>query len=487
MVNGTAFVLVFLLLIGSVPVLGKGDDWKIMDAYSIGDRIAFVVLNETSEELYTVVYNGHFFEAEQLNFTLKRYQVRHWNGEYWLLQKGEMGTVELYTYRKGRLRLIKTFEGGSLCTDNDLDINKWNGREYSLTFLGADPRDDPMRVECMFRFKDYLLREDKLIPLNVTGQGIWIPELNAWLIGESLVDENGRVLERYNFSKTGIYSVGVVVDNGRTLIVVSSDGGWIRIFAIKNSSLVLTYHRRFEKRELGEGPYPPDVWIGKPVLFDRDPRNTSISVVWLFNGTDFIKIHTFKDYAMLYSVTTSDKSYILSRVPTNMGTHILLNFNLFELRGFSLVKVGSLKVKYVYFTVIDMNESKGFPAPKVEPRSMLVASGENSVFLFNSSHIFDFLSGDSFELPDALKNGYKVALCCGGWIVFNENRAYFFKNGKFSDITPKILSALSKSPESNSNLTTVISPESNGYLTAVIFGGLAVVIAILLVFLRKRV
>ncbi len=473
MVNDTAFVSIFfLLLIGSVPVLGMGDDWKILDAYSTGDKIAFIILNETSGKFYGVVYNGHFFEAERLNFTLERYQVRHWNGKYWLIQRGETGTVELYTYHKGILKLIKTFRGGSLCTDNDLEI-KWNGKEYILTFVGAGPHDDPITGECTFKFEEYLLQGDKLIPLNVTGREVWIPALNAWLIGESLVDENGRVLEGYNFSKTGIYSVGVAVDNSKTLITVSSDGGWVRVFAIRNSSLVLIYYRRLEKRELGRGTYPPKVWIGKPVLFGSDPRNTSISVVWLFNGTDFIKIHTFEDYARLYPVTISDRSYILSRIPINMGTHILLN--LFELRGFSLVQVSSLKVRNNYLRVINMKESKGFSAPKVEPGSMLVASGENSVFLFNSSHIFDLTSRDGIELPDALKNhGYKVALCCGGWIVFDENKIYFFKNGKFSDITPEMLSALSGSSKSNS------------YLTTVILSSLTVVVAVLLVFLRKR-
>ncbi len=473
MVNDTAFVSIFfLLLIGSVPVLGMGDDWKILDAYSTGDKIAFIILNETSGKFYGVVYNGHFFEAERLNFTLERYQVRHWNGKYWLIQRGETGTVELYTYHKGILKLIKTFRGGSLCTDNDLEI-KWNGKEYILTFVGAGSHDDPITGECTFKFEEYLLQGDKLIPLNVTGREVWIPALNAWLIGESLVDENGRVLEGYNFSKTGIYSVGVAVDNSKTLITVSSDGGWVRVFAIRNSSLVLIYYRRLEKRELGRGTYPPKVWIGKSVLFGSDPRNTSISVVWLFNGTDFIKIHTFEDYARLYPVTISDRSYILSRIPINMGTHILLN--LFELRGFSLVQVSSLKVRNNYLRVINMKESKGFSAPKVEPGSMLVASGENSVFLFNSSHIFDLTSRDSIELPDALKNhGYKVALCCGGWIVFDENKIYFFKNGKFSDITPEMLSALSGSSKSNS------------YLTTVILSSLTVVVAVLLVFLRKR-
>jgi len=191
MVNSTAFVLVFLLLIGSVPVLGEGDDWKIMDAYSIGDRIAFVVLNETSGKLYGVFYNSHFFEAERLNFTLGRYQVRHWNGKYWLLQKGERGTVKLYIYN-GTFKHIKTFKNGSLCVDNDLKI-KWNGREYFPTFIEASPHDNPNTGECILKFKHFLLKDGNLIPINVSGTPYWIPPLNVWLVGNSFVDEDGNI------------------------------------------------------------------------------------------------------------------------------------------------------------------------------------------------------------------------------------------------------------------------------------------------------
>ncbi|ALV63628.1 putative membrane protein [Thermococcus sp. 2319x1] len=473
-VKGTVFVsILFLLLIDSIPVLtGYTDNLKIINAYSIGDKVAFVVLNTTSNKLYALTYNGHSFEVEPLNFTTS-YLVRHWNGKYWLLQKGRRGTVSLYTYQDGVLKLIRTFNGGSLCTDNDLEI-KWNGREYLLTFIEAGPHNDPNTGECTFKFKDYILKDENLVPLNVTGREVWIPALNAWLIGESLVDENGKVLGEYNFSKTGIYSVGLAVDDGKTFLVVSSDGGWVRVFTIRNSSLVLIYNRRLEKRELGEGPYPPKVWIGKPMLLGRDSHNDLRFIVWLFNGTDFIKIHAFEDYAMLYPLTTSNRSYILSRIPINMGTYILLN--LFELRGFSLVQVSSLKVRNNYLRVINMKESKGFSAPKVEPGSMLVASGENSVFLFNSSHIFDLTSRDSIELPNALKNhGYRVALCCGGWIVFDENKIYFFKNDKFSDITPEMISVLSERPKSNNSLIMDIL----GSLVAV------VIVVFLLVFLRK--
>ncbi|MCO6040928.1 hypothetical protein [Thermococcus alcaliphilus] len=474
-VKDTVFVsILFLLLIGSIPVsAGCTDNLKIINAYSVGDKVAFVVLNTTSNKLYALTYNGYSFEVEPLNFTTS-YLVRHWNGKYWLLQKGRRETVSLYTYQNGVLRLVKTFSGGSLCTDNDLEI-KWNGREYFLTFIEAGSHDDPNTGECTFKFKHYLLKDENLAPLNVTGQELWIPALNAWLIGESLVDENGKVLGEYNFSKTGIYSVGLAVDGGKTFLVVSSDGGWVRVFTIRNSSLVLIYNRRLEKRELGEGPYPPKVWIGKPVLLSRDSHNESRVNVWLFNGTDFVKIHTFEKYATLYPVTTSKKSYILSSIPTIKGVkdiHVLLE--LFEIRGALLVQVGSLEVEGNYLRVI-MQELEGFPAPGIEPGSMLVASGKSSVLLFNSTHVFNFTSGKSIELLDALKNhGYRVALCCGGWIVFNENMIYSFKDGKFKNITPEMLLALSERSKNKGSSRTVI------------LSSLMVVVVVLLVFLKKK-
>ncbi|WP_297091499.1 hypothetical protein [Thermococcus sp.] len=476
MVKSTGFfTLLLFLLIGPIPAWGMEDGLKILDAYSTGDRIAFLVFNEASDELYSVVYDGHSFEAERLNFTLGHYQVRHWNGEYWLLQKGERGTVGLYTYRKGRLRLIKTFSRGSLCTDNDLEV-KWNGKEYFLTFIMQGSNDDPSTGECDFIFKNYLLEDENLIPLNVSGPAIWIPALNAWLVEGSLaylVDENGKLLDEYNFSRTGIYSVGLVINDSKNLVTVSADGGWVKLFAVRDSSLVLIHNRRLEERELGEGPYPPEVWIGKPVLFDGDPRNDSVSIIWLFNGTDFVKIHTFKGYTTLYPVMASNRSYLLSRVPANGGTRILLN--LFELKGFSLVQLGSLKARNNYLRVVNTGELKGFPALKVESRSMLVAPGGDSVFLFNSTDMFELTSGNSIELPNALRNNnYRVSFCCGGVVVFNENRAYLFKNGKFRDITPEILSVLSRNSENSMSLAS---------LTLVT---LAVMVIVLLVFLRKR-
>ncbi|WP_456396121.1 hypothetical protein [Thermococcus sp.] len=468
-------LFLLFLLIGSIQVWGKEDDLKILDAYSVEGKIAFLVFNETSEELYSVVYNGHSFEAERLNLTLGRYQVRHWNGEYWLLQKGERGTVELYTYHKGKLRLIETFTGGSLCTDNDLEV-KWNGREYFLTFIMQDSNDDLNTGECNFIFKYYLLKDENLIPLNVSGPAMWIPSLNSWLVKGSiayLIDENGRLLGKYDFSKTGIYSAGLVINGNETLVTVSADKGWVYIFNTRNSSLVLIYSQKLGERELGEGPYPPKVWVGKPVLFDRDPHNDSVSIVWLFNGTDFIKIHTFEGYATLYPVTAFNRSYILSGTPANRGTHILLN--LFEFRDSSLVHLSSLKVRNGYIKVVNTGELKGFPALKVESGSMLVVSGENSVFLFNSTDMFDLTSGEGIDLPNALKNHeYKLSFCCGGVVVFNENRAYLFENGKFSDITPEMLSALSR------------NSESNGFSTPFTLITLAVIIIVLLVSLRKR-
>jgi len=294
--------------------------------------------------------------------------------------------------------------------------------------------DDPSTGECDFIFKNYLLEGENLIPLNVSGPAIWIPALNAWLVEGSLaylVDENGKLFGEYNFSRTGIYSVGLVINDSKNLVTVSADGGWVKVFAVRGSSLVLIYNRRLEERELGEGPYPPEVWIGKPVLFDRDPRNDSISIVWLFNGTDFVKMHTFRGYATLYPVTASNRGYLLLRVPANRGTCILLN--LFELKGFSLVQLSSLKARHNYLRVVNTGELKGFPALKVGSRSMLVAPGEDLVFLFNSTDMFELTSGNSIELPNAIRNiitGYHFAV--EGWWYLMKTEHISLKRTNFA-------------------------------------------------------
>ncbi|WP_297521431.1 hypothetical protein [Thermococcus sp.] len=148
----------------------------------------------------------------------------------------------------------------------------------------------------------------------------------------------------------------------------------MKVFADENRSLVLTYHRRFSERALGEGPYPPVIWVGKPVLFDIGSYNSTESSVWLFNGTNFVRVGELGN-AMLYSVTLPGwkKGYILSSTP--MKTYTLPG--LFEARNTSLVRIGYLKVVRAW--------SRGFPAQEVSPGSMLVAPGENSVFLFNST------------------------------------------------------------------------------------------------------
>lgn len=481
-VRGTVLLFALLVLFAyNTPVLADSinNGLKITNAYSTGDKVAFTVLNTTSNKLYALTYNGHSFEVEPLNFSMV-YQVRHWNGQYWLLQEGERGTVKLYTYRRGKLRIIKAFSGGSLCTDNDLRI-KWNGEEYFLTFIGGSPKDDPITGECYETFHNYILKDENLIPLNVSGSATWIPALNAWLIGESLVDENGRVLGEYNFSETGIYSVGLVIDGNRTMVTVSSDGGWVKIFTIGNSSLVLTYNRRWGKRDLGEGPYPPAFWIGKPILFDIDSNNVSRVTAWLFNGTDFVRIHTFEN-TMPRPLATSKRGYILSRTSSNTGTDISLN--LFEVRNFSLVQISSLKVKNNYLryylkVVENTRELRGFPALKVEPRSMLVIPREDSVFLFTSTNIVELISGNSTELPIVLRDhDYRASFCCEGVILFNENKAYLFKNGEFIDITPKMLSALLENERDS-------EPSTRPTLTLIMIA-LVIMMAAMVVFVRKR-
>ena len=477
-------LLLLLLFLGFAPVLGAGSDLKILNAYSLGDKVAFLVINRTSGGLYSIVYNGRSFEAERLNFTPTTYLVLHWNGSGWLLQRGETVTVGLYMYHDGRLRHIETFRGGSACTDNDLDV-RWNGREYLLTFVKGSPEDDLATGECRFISRDYLLRGGHLISLNVSGQEIWVPALRAWLIGGYhlgyLFDENGRLLGEYNFSRTGIYSLGLVINGSKNLITVAADRGWVKVFATRNHSLVLTYRGRFGERILGEGTYPPEVFVGKPVLFDIGSYNSTESTVWLFNGTDFIRAGEF-DNAMLYSVTLPGwkRSYILSSTPMKTYTQL----GLFEVRNTSLVRIGSLKVENGYLKVVRA-WPRGFPALEVSPGSMLVAPSENSVFLFNSTHMADLISGRTFSLPDALRDhDYRATFCRGGVLLFNENRVYLFKNGEFRDVTPKILSA-SSSREKNKTVSPL--NKSRVERTAVLLSSIAVLVIIAgLVLLWRR-
>ena len=88
---GLTSLLFLLLFLGFAPVFGAGSSLKILNAYSLGDKVAFLVINGTSGGLYSVVYNGSSFEAERLNFTPTAYLVRHWNGSGWLLQRGQDG------------------------------------------------------------------------------------------------------------------------------------------------------------------------------------------------------------------------------------------------------------------------------------------------------------------------------------------------------------------------------------------------------------
>ncbi|WP_297475455.1 hypothetical protein [Thermococcus sp.] len=480
---GLTSLLFLLLLLGFAPAFGAGSDLKILNAYSLGDKVAFLVINGTSGGLYGVVYNGSSFEAEGLNFTPTIFLVRHWNGSGWLLQRGETVTVGLYTYHEGRLRHVETFRGGSACTDNDLDV-KWNGREYLLTFVKGSPEGDLATGECRFISKDYILRGRNLVPLNVSGQEVWVPALNAWLIGcyhlGYLFDENGRLLGEYNFSRTGIYSLGLVIDGDKNLITVTADRGWVKVFAAGNRSLVLTYRGRFGERALGEGPYPPVLWVGKPVLFDIGSYNSTESSVWLFNGTDFVRAGELGN-AMLYSVTLPGwkRSYILSSTP--MKTYTLLG--LFEVRNTSLVRIGSLKVENAYLKVVRA-WPRGFPAQEVSPGNMLVAPGENSVFLFNSAHMVDLISGRTFSLPHALKeHEYGVTFCRGGVFLFSENKVYLFKNGEFRDVTLEILSALSSLEK---NKTAPSLHENREERTAVLLSPIAVMVVIVgLVFLWR--
>lgn len=319
-----------------------------------------------------------------------------------------------------------------------------------------------------------------------------MPQLNAWLVlADSwiyLVDENGNVLTKRKISETGWYSTEIAVDGNRTFLVVSADGGWVRMFTIENSSLVLTYNRRLENRTPeNAGIYLPDFWIGSPILF-RESQNDSSVTVWVFNGTDFAKIRTFEDendYTELHALVTSNKGYILSTTPIFGNSEgASLRLELFELRNLSLDPVNSLSVNDSFVRIAYVRDYGSFGATwpwwtlsglKVEPGFPLVVSGGSSVLFFNLTHVFNLTSGKGVELPGSLKGReYKVAFCCGEWLVFGDDSVYAFKNGQFSDLTREMLLALYKKPRSGIPLGAVIK------------SGLAAIAALVAVAILRR-
>ncbi|ADT83130.1 hypothetical protein [Thermococcus barophilus] len=207
---------VLLLFITSLSI-SLAQDVEIFNVYSFGDKAAFIVVNTTTFESYALIYNGSFVEIYPLNFSL-RYTPVHWNGKYWLLQKGRRGTVELYIYN-GTFKHIKTFKNGSLCVDNDLKI-KWNSKEYFLTFIGASPYDNPNTGECILKFKHFLLKDGNLIPINVSGSPYWIPPLNVWLVGTSFVDEDGNITH-LNIVNASLYSEGVAYNDTHVWLIIA--------------------------------------------------------------------------------------------------------------------------------------------------------------------------------------------------------------------------------------------------------------------------
>ncbi|WP_367884894.1 hypothetical protein [Thermococcus sp. JCM 11816] len=213
--------------------------------------------------------------------------------------------------------------------------------------------------------------------------------------------------------------------------------------------------------------------------------------VWVFNGTDFAKIRTFEDendYNELHALVTSNKGYILSTTPPIFGNSeggASLRLELFELRNLSLDPVNSLSVNDSFVRIAYVRDYGSFGATwpwwtlsglKVEPGFPLVVSGGSSVLFFNLTHVFNLTSGGKgVELPGSLKGReYKVAFCCGEWLVFGDDSVYAFKNGQFSDLTREMLLALYKKPRSGIPLGAVIK------------SGLATIAALVAVAILRR-
>ncbi|ADT83131.1 hypothetical protein [Thermococcus barophilus] len=190
--------------------------------------------------------------------------------------------------------------------------------------------------------------------------------------------------------------------------------------------------------------YPPDFWRGNPILIQRTTtsKGSNMSVL-LFNGSALLKIHTWDECSMLYPVPVGGRIFTLclSKSKAKYTSNIL---ELFEVKNKNkkaeLLNIFRTK-GYIY--VYDVDDFKGFPAFKLWKHSSLIIYTNESIFLFNSTHVLNLLTNERIELSEGLKNmEYYVAYCCNGWILFTKSGAYSLKNDKFENLTPKLITFL---------------------------------------------
>jgi len=477
---------VLLLFITSLSI-SLAHDVEIFNVYSFGDKAAFVVVNTTTLESYALIYNGSFVEMYPLNFSL-RHTLVHWNGKYWLLQKGERGTVELYIYN-GTLKHIKTFKNGSLCVDNDLEI-KWNGKEYFLTFIEASPHDNPNTGECILKFKHYILKDENLIPVNVSGTPHWVPPLNVWLVGNSLVSENGKVTH-LNIVNASLYTEGIAYNDTHVWLVValnSNPSTYVTIYELNDLTPIKVYSTK-----VNGNVYPPETLRGNPILIQRiaTPKSSNISVL-SFNGSALLKIHSLDECSAIYPVSVGGRIFVLCLLKSKAKSapNIL---ELFEIKNKKTKFLNTFSTQgHVY--VYNVDDFRGFNAFKLWKHSSLIIYTNESIFLFNSTHALNLLTGESIDLPDGLKTmGYYASYRRDEWILFNKNEAYSLKNGKFENLTSEIVTSLKTIISRNSIGSPINSREHEGYnistnnVFAMIAIGLMAIIVVVLLKARNKV
>ncbi len=473
-----SLILFFILLIFSLS-FSSAQDVEIFNVYSLGDKVAFVVVNTTTHKPYALIYqNGSFVEKYPLNFSLE-YMPIHWNGKYWLLQKGVRGTVELCIYN-GTFKHIKTFNNGSLCTDNDLEV-KWNGREYFLTFLGAGPHDDPMHGISDFILKNYILKDEKLIPINASGEPYWIQPLNAWLVGEYLVDEDGKITHINITVNARIYNKGIAYNDTHVwlIIVWSSDRFTnVTIYELNGSTPVEVYSTKVRG-----GASPPDIWRGNPILIGciETPKSYNHSIL-LFNGSSLLKIHDWGNtYTLIHPISVGKRIFVLclyNRFAPDTS-------DLFEIKNGKAKLLNTFTVGYVY--VYDVNDYRGFPAFTLWTSSSLILYTNNSIFLFNPTYVQNLLTtNERIYLPEGLRwKEYNVTYCCDGWIVFTKNEVYILKDNKFENLTPKLREFLIAN-ETNTTIPTPLHPssvensKSNNHTTVTVLIAIALILMFIL-------
>jgi len=438
-----AFVFILSLLFTLPPVSSAGN-LKIINVYSLSDRAAFIVMNTSNDQLMELIYeNGSFTGARPLNFSWKEFSPVHWNGVYWLLQEGVVGRVGLYIYNSS-LKHVITFEHGSICAGNDLRI-QWNGEEYLLTFLKGSPNDNPATGECYYLTEMYLLLNDRLIPLNVSGDMSWIPVLREWIaMGEkiSLINETGSKVflnistPRLNATRPRVYNSGIAYNGNK--IWLSLTWGWdyedvshVKIYLLGKGTV----------REVYSGEVPgitssgAMIWNGIPLFFQSVtlPGYSGLNITVLaFNGTELSRVGTFNECSQLTPVSLSGRAFILCMAIG--GGRRLTIMKLFSITGGRKELLRTFTTSG-YPRIYGVEEFQGFSAFEERNDSSLILYTNDSILLFNSTTVMNLLTGEKIPLPANLKErNYRVSYCCGGWILFTKSESYTLKGGKFAEL-----------------------------------------------------